>query len=122
MSGIVKAVGKVVGTLTGAEQQRKSAEKQAAAQIAQAREAQAAQTAMAEAERAQTERLAAQQAAFEVQRNASIANQAAGEQNSKTSSLTPDVQLAASDGVDGAGKARSRRAQFRTEYNSGVSI
>jgi hypothetical protein len=113
-----------------------SAQKQASdAAIAQAKEAQAAQLAQARAEQEQTLQIAREQQAMEATRaaeakaaqdsaNAQAANSAMGEQNNKTSSLTPTVQLAASapDSTGSATSARQRRAQFRPEYTSGVSI
>jgi hypothetical protein len=102
---------------SNAQAQKKASD----ASVAQAQAQQAAQTRQAQADLEQTNRIANEQRAAEAARSAEAA---AGSQNGKQTTLTPTVQLAAdSAGSDGAAsKARSRRAQFRPEYSSGVSI
>ena len=122
MSGIVKAVKGVIGGVTG-RTASKQAEESARQQQAQAEQAQAAQTLQANQAREQAAAIAAQQAQFEQDRATAQVNQTLGEQNNKTTNLTPTVQLAAQgDGDAGSTKTRARRAQFRPEYSSGVSI
>ena len=136
ISAVVGAV--AVGGAVVANKANHAAQDAAGDQVRQAKEAQAQQAAQAEAERAQTDRIAAEQATFEQQRQeaaaaqqaASLAQQqqiatdgALGAQNQQTSNLTPTVQLAAQgDGAASATNARKRRAEFRPEYQSGVTI
>lgn len=121
-------------TIYTGNQAKKSQEEASNRAIEQARQAQEAQIAQARDEQAQAQRnMEAQQAAeaarlAEMQKqaaeaSAASANAATGAQNIRTSELTPTVQLAASgEGPASSSKARARRAQFRPEYTSGVTI
>lgn len=89
------------------------------AALEQAKKAQAAQTAAANADLSQTLRMTATQAEAEKQRASAEVGATAGQETT----LTPTVQLASQGSGDAsASKARARRAQFRPEYSSGVSI
>lgn len=111
-------------------------------QVAQAQAQQAQEAQVATRQREQTDRIAATQMAAEQERADALAKQQAqqaaaaaalssqqatdstlGMQNMQISNLTPTVQLAAQgDGDASAEKSRARRAQFRPEYVSGVTI
>ena len=89
------------------------------AALAQAKKDQAAQTAAANADLSQTLRMTATQAEAEKQRVSAEVGATAGQETT----LTPTVQLASQGSGDAsASKARARRAQFRPEYSSGVTI
>lgn len=89
------------------------------AALEQAKKDQAAQIAAANADLSQTMRMTATQAEAEKQRASADDGALAGQQ----STLTPTVQLASQGSGDAsASKARTRRAQFRPEYSSGVTI
>ena len=138
------AVSAVIGAVSAvsagvmANKQKNATNDASNAAVAQAQKDQEAQTANANAQREQAERVQVEQMAFEKQRaEAATQQQAAmlaqqqqqatdatlGAQNNQTSTLTPTVQLAAQgDGDAGSAKTRARRAQFRPEYSSGVTI
>lgn len=141
------AVAAVVGVTAAsaaytADRNRRAANRQADATRAAAQQQAQAQQDIARQERDQAAALQAQQQQFERDRQAAIdkqqaelraqqeaaAKQAAndlaiGQQNQVVSDLTPNVQLAQADsGVSSATQARQRRAQFRTNYTSGVTI
>ena len=101
-----------------ANRARQAGQHQADMALEQAKKDQAAQTAAANADLAQTMRTTATQAEAEKQRVSAEEGASAG----KESTLTPTVQLASQGGDASADKARARRAQFRPEYQSGVSI
>lgn len=109
---------------------RKTANKQADKAIEQAKAEQAQQMQIAKQQQTQAEAAQAQSQAFEMERQATLAaaqkqlsaDEALSAQNQGVSELTPDVQLAANTEDGGSAAARKRRASFRPEYASGVTI
>ena len=66
---------------------------------------------------------AERQRVLEATARQTAADEATSVQNQRVSDLTPTVQLASDVGGDNStAKARQRRAQFRPEYSSGVTI
>jgi hypothetical protein len=63
-----------------------------------------------------------QQQQFEASRTAAAAEFAAGSENQKLTSAAPTVQLADQGTDSSAASARKRRAVFRPDYQSGVTI
>lgn len=119
----VVAVGTVVAGGVIANKAKNAANDRANEALAQAQKDQEAQTAIANRELAQAQQAQAQQQQQEAERSAAMAQQTLGAQNAAPTTLTPTVQLAAQgDGEASSQKARQRRAQFRPEYQSGVSI
>lgn len=128
------AIGAVVagvGMYMGGEAQKDAAQTQADTAERAAKQQAEQQKALANQQAEQAKQLQAQQQAFELERKAQMeaaqkqlaADTALSAQNQRASDLTPTVQIAADVGGDsGAAKARERRAQFRREYESGVSI
>lgn len=118
------AISAVIATATvvggyQANRSRQKGQDAANAALEQAKKDQAAQTLAANADLSQTLRATAAQAEAEKQRASSELGATAGQE----STLTPTVQLASQGSGDAsASKARARRAQFRPEYSSGVSI
>lgn len=109
------------GAAYAANQQKKAASRSAEAAETSAREDAAAQQAIAKQETEAAAKRQADAQQFEIERTNA---QALTAQNTQVSALTPTVQLAATaDEGDGTAKAaRNRRAAFKPEYNSGVSI
>lgn len=114
-----------------ADNQRKISNKATDAAVAQAQAEQKQQKEIAN-QQAQAARVAQVQAQeFETKRQQTLADnqkQLAAEtalsaQNQGTSDLTPTVALASSaEGDQSSAAARKRRAQFRPEYASGITI
>jgi len=119
MSGLLKPIAKVIGTITGAEAQKKAAEQSAAATLAAAEKESAAQVEAANKAAQATRDAQAAAQAFELQRSADAA---LAQQNLTTSSAAPTVQLADQSDEGSASAARKRRATFRPEYATGVSL
>ena len=112
-----------VASVSASRQAAKATKNASNAAVAQAQSEQAAQSVQADRELAQAEATAAQQRQFEADRAAAEVQHKMGMQNSAATDMTANVQLAAEgDGLAGANKTRQRRAQFRPEYQSGVSI
>ena len=145
IGGIIAGVGAYAGgqqARRGAENAARSAQQSAAMQAANEQN-------IANQQRGQAETLQREQHNFEQQRQQAQAEQqrqlqeqatatmreqealarqgaaetALSEQNQRVSDLTPTVSLAAEAGGDAsANAAKKRRAQFRPEYTSGVTI
>ena len=120
-----------VGMYAQGEAQKDAARTQAEAAERAAKQQAEQQQNLANQQAEQARQLQAQQQAFELERKTQMeaaqkqlaADTAFSAQNQRTSDLTPTVQLASDAGGDNsASKARERRAQFRPEYSSGVSI
>ena len=131
MSWIAAAVVAYVGVSAyQADSARKGANKQADAAMKAARIEQESQIAIANQQQAQAVKAQQDAQAFETQRAATLAasqkqlaaDEALSAQNQTVSELTPTVQLAANTEAGGASAARKRRAAFRPEYASGVTI
>jgi len=117
----------VATSYMGAEAQKDAAESAANQQREQAAIEQQNQIALANQQQAQAKEASDRQIAAEAARQQAAKDtldaQAATTQNSKVSDLTPTVQLASdAGGSQSAANARKRRAQFRPEYSSGVTI
>lgn len=116
-----------IGAIFGSKKASKNAwHARNAAQVA-AWEEQVFNENQARKQQEQTQALQAQQQQFELDREASAKQQAnemaMSEQNQQVSELTPTVELNANASNEAApGAARKRRAQFRPEYTSGVTI
>lgn len=120
----------VGGAVYSADTARKGANKQADAAMEAARIEQEGQIQIANQQQAQAVKAQQDAQAFETQRAATLAasqkqlaaDSALSAQNQTVSELTPTVQLAANTEAGGASAARKRRAAFRPEYASGVTI
>ena len=127
-----------IGAYMSGEAQKDAARSQANAQVRAAELQAQQQRELAEKQRQQAEQLQQEQQAFEAARQKQLAeqqaamaasakqaatDQALSAQNQQVSDLTPTVQIASEGtGENSASKARARRAQFRPEYGSGISI